>query len=327
MTNFFEQATDELTQDSFLSWLVSNTNDSVIGKISKKFINFLWDEKNSLNEEKIEFVSADRQFKKIDIIVNFKVNGKPHCLIIEDKTNSSEHSDQLQKYKDEVLSWPETSERPTSYVYYKTGELNDDEIKKTEKAGFRIVELKDIYNFFKTLNTDSEIINHYSEHIKNLYEERDVVSKDKNTINWSFENWKTYCKKIISPRYNNLTFYYSFYLGRYFSLIIYFKGEFSESSCLEIFFRKGNEISATVHPYKCNGSDNTWKRVNNPIICRKIDEKFRTCKNDSFKRFGKSQTVATSIKNIEKEDIETVELKLIKWINDFIEFFNELNVK
>ena len=53
MTNFFEIASDELTQDSFICWLLSNSEDKEIGNISKSFLDFLCGDHFDYNKVKI----------------------------------------------------------------------------------------------------------------------------------------------------------------------------------------------------------------------------------------------------------------------------------
>lgn len=323
--NFFEQASDELTQDSFIAWLVSNTEDEEIGEISREFLSFLWDEGHSLKPNKIHIISVDRQYKKIDLIINFNYGEDQYCLIVEDKTNSTEHSGQLVDYSNIVNGWKETKNgRPTKFVYYKTGYIVDQDNKGREGTDFRLVDLEKIYNFFKDKKSDSEILNHYIEHIKNQYLERHDIS-NAPIKKWTFENLRTFISKEIEPKYNQIfDFCYGIYTGRYLSAMIYFKNNdsYSRSTCLEIFFRNNDSISAVVHPYT-PGENKSWRREHDENFYSEVSSSFN---KKLFKSYRKCQTVATLKDNINKTNIEEVGRKLIEIINDYKESFERFNI-
>ena len=98
--NIFEFATKELSQDAFLCWSINWLNGSVNGPLydyAKSMLDLF------LGENKEDYycdVKIFRQYEKIDVLVMFKdEKGKSHALIIEDKTNTSEHGDQMQRYE------------------------------------------------------------------------------------------------------------------------------------------------------------------------------------------------------------------------------------
>ena len=96
--NLFEIGTKELAQDAFLTWLISYADNQYIEKykelntLAKDFIKMMIGN-NNLNIEK---VYCWRQWEKIDISVT--VNDK-YFIIIEDKTGTNQHGNQLANYK------------------------------------------------------------------------------------------------------------------------------------------------------------------------------------------------------------------------------------
>ena len=97
--NIFSLATKELSQDSFFTWLLKwadqkyQFHDHALNLIGQNFVRLLI---NQDLEYKINRVEAGRQWKNIDIWA--KVNDE-YFIIIEDKTNTGAHSDQLERYK------------------------------------------------------------------------------------------------------------------------------------------------------------------------------------------------------------------------------------
>lgn len=326
MENFFEQATDELTQDSFICWLILNFDDSEVGNESKKFIKFLWG--NDLDVENLKKVKIDRQYKHIDIIVNLLIKDKWHCLIIEDKTNSCEHSGQLKTYQTEVEGWSETKDgRPTRYIYFKTGEIQDRDLKGMEGTKFEIRNLKDIWEHFKGVKTNSEILLHYVSYINKLYKDRTEEPANIDVKNWSFENWKLFFINNIAPQYENVfTYDYFIYQGRYLSICLYFANwrDLKQSTCLELFFRKNDKINANIHPFNCDEKPNSWRRDRSPEICNNVDNNF-PIGSQFFKHFGKTQTLAALKKKIDKTNRDEILKEINNLIDDYLNNFKRFN--
>lgn len=323
MTNFFEIASDELTQDSFICWLLSNSEDKEIGNISKSFLDFLCGD--HFDYSKVKITKITRQFKHIDIIVDYLVDGEPRLLIIEDKTNSSMHDDQLNNYYKEVSSWDKgkAKKRIVHYAYYKTGVV--DEWEKKQLNHFKLFSLNEIYEFFENLETKSQIINDYKNYIVKMYKDRNEVSNSSLDL-WTFDNWRTYFSKLVKDKYDKkVTCQLITYYGKYLSALIYFKdnSKFKHTTCLEIFFRKENTINATIHPVVIDGKPDAWKRDRNKAICDIIDSAEL---NKSFKHYSGNQTVATSRDKIKESEIEKVEDKLCEWINDYLSEFKKFNM-
>lgn len=99
--NIFDYAEKELSQDGFLCWLLESFEDPVIGEAARNLIfEFAKLAGFQIDKEKIKDVKTGRQYKHMDVTVDFTIDGKPYLIVIEDKTNSQEHN-QLQGYADE----------------------------------------------------------------------------------------------------------------------------------------------------------------------------------------------------------------------------------
>jgi hypothetical protein len=103
--NLFDFATSELSQDAFICWLLSwaqlelKSIDPALYDCSIKFIQSLLSTHN-VKATKIRSIEVRRQDKNIDVLC---VINNQYYLLIEDKTNTNQHSNQLQRYIEEVM--------------------------------------------------------------------------------------------------------------------------------------------------------------------------------------------------------------------------------
>ena len=159
--NIFEIATKELSQDAFITWLLMWANDSYkatdedLHQCGKEFVSTLIKNQYPNFSESINKVEAGRQWKKIDVWA--KVNDK-YLIIIEDKTNSREHSKQLEKYKGIAEKWcQENNKEKPICIYLKTGNECKANLEKIEAKGYSIFDRKKIIN----------LLNKFEQQIKN----------------------------------------------------------------------------------------------------------------------------------------------------------------
>ena len=144
MNNLFDFATSELSQDAVICWCVNWFNDDsnpALKKMSTEIIEKI----APISASEIRSVQIKRQLsKKVpdgkgkDIVVKIDVLliiNKSIAVIIEDKTNTSEHSEQIARYKiglkkmidDCIISTDELDNSAPEIitVYWKTGFFTD----------------------------------------------------------------------------------------------------------------------------------------------------------------------------------------------------------
>ena len=115
--NLFSFATSELSQDAFICWCLNwiNYPNEELYPMAKDIFSNLLEEKD-LENEKIEIL---RQYKKIDVLVILKNSKKAY--IIEDKTYTSEHSEQIKRYRENIQNDFKEEINEIKTVYFKTG--------------------------------------------------------------------------------------------------------------------------------------------------------------------------------------------------------------
>lgn len=231
MNNIFKFATTELSQDAFICWCINFFNyDCNLKKLSidllKKF--------NIKNIDKIDSIKILKQFQKIDILLI--LNGINTAVIIEDKTYTSEHNNQIENYVNSLKKSGSNNHLNINentkivVVYFKTGFLFENDkntvynIQNNHKYNGALVtgnDFKIILEKYKGINylLDSYLYNlcenlekenHYRLYYKKDNSEQWNISTSQiaqyEFINSLFpENWRKYKNPIfkINTRHNN----------------------------------------------------------------------------------------------------------------------------
>lgn len=181
--NLFEIATKELSQDAFITWLLKYADKSChsidleLHLCAIDFVNQLIKKTYPNFNEAIVKVQAGRQWENIDIWA--EVNDK-YLIIIEDKTTSGKHSDQLPRYKEIAKNWCfENNYEEPICIYLKTGNESQKELQNIVKEGFEIFKRIDIINLFQNhAAIKNDIIAEFKENLENKEKiNRDFITK------------------------------------------------------------------------------------------------------------------------------------------------------
>lgn len=195
--NIFHYATSELSQDAILSWIIewanpqNKNNDEQLWQLGVEFVRMLTNN-NNLN---ISSIKIKRQWEHIDICV--EINSDT-VLIIEDKTFTSEHSNQLQRYQSSLQKkYPNKINH--IYVYLKTGNEAKAKTKGIKQNGFHIVNRKDILRILNLYNGTNCIILDYRKYLKSLEEKTDSFNNTpvKLWSNYAWQGFYMYIEKYI----------------------------------------------------------------------------------------------------------------------------------
>jgi hypothetical protein len=125
--NLFSYATSELSQDAFICWLAAWADlkykniDPLLHKVARAFVGSMISKvKSGYDIANLQTVAIVRQAGKLDVLieVNKELPDKL-AILVEDKTHTSNHSDQLNRYYDQVSQNYKAEEMIP--VYFKTG--------------------------------------------------------------------------------------------------------------------------------------------------------------------------------------------------------------
>lgn len=168
--NLFDWATSELSQDAFLSWLINwadpkyQSVDHNLYHCAVQFVRSLLKDNNHLE---IQTIKVERQWKHIDVLVTINDN---IIIVIEDKTFSSEHSDQLTRYAEEVKAKFSTAH--IHKIYFKMHEQsNYNAVIKAEFHPYTRQEMLSVLNEYIALSSSerkNDIIVDFHLYLTNL---------------------------------------------------------------------------------------------------------------------------------------------------------------
>jgi len=118
--NLFYYATSELSQDAFICWLCSfafkDNSDPVLHNCAQQLLRLFVPE---LATADIALLDVERQVGRVDVLLTLSAGEKIYKVVVEDKTFTSEHDNQLLRYLEQIESaYPECVAKG---VYYKTG--------------------------------------------------------------------------------------------------------------------------------------------------------------------------------------------------------------
>ena len=165
--NLFQYATSELSQDAFICWLLSFAmkdchKDAALSACARDFLRFFIPE---LKDEPIYLSEAPRrQYKSIDVLLT--VNDR-YKVIIEDKTHTSDHDNQLMRYRETVANnFPEYQ---CVSVYYKTGFQSD--LSNVHEANYILCDRAKIVSILSPYitKTNSDIFKDYYTYVYTLH--------------------------------------------------------------------------------------------------------------------------------------------------------------
>ena len=113
----------------------------------------------SICPSEINSIKIYRQWENIDLWIT--VNDTFH-LIIEDKTGTSEHHNQLIRYKEIAREWYESEhgidfDNHFSFVYYKSGDITPNERDRVSKAQYTIINRIALLNVFDKYEISNQI--------------------------------------------------------------------------------------------------------------------------------------------------------------------------
>ena len=109
-------------------------------------------------------IRSDRQKKNVDVMLEFefKDNGQKNQVLFEDKTDSSYHNGQLEKYKNDFPNC-------YRYIYFKLAYINSEEKKHCNIYGYDFLSSSDMAGALKDIQDIHPLVKMYYEYITSNY--------------------------------------------------------------------------------------------------------------------------------------------------------------
>ena len=177
--NLFDYATSELSQDAFLGWYLRWADESMDEDIelqisARKFLIKYIQEQYPNYIHSIKTVEIKKQYNNIDLLVIVNNN---LSIIIEDKTDTGTHSNQLQRYKDSISG-------DKVLLYIKTGnETASKALQIVQKYNYSVIYRKNLLDFWLDCKSNNEI---FTSFVKKMTEYENITN---SYIQTPIEKW------------------------------------------------------------------------------------------------------------------------------------------
>ena len=186
--NLFNYATSELSQDAIICYILewakieNKTTNEKLYELGVNFIDSLFDISKKEKPKTYNNIEIKKQYKNIDILC---IVNNEYAIIIEDKINTKNHSNQLQRYYEEIKK--DFKIDKILPIFFKTGDQSnyDDVISK----GYSVYQRKDFLNVLNKKEYKNDIISDYTNYLQNL---EDSINSYKTTPieQWNLDAWK-----------------------------------------------------------------------------------------------------------------------------------------
>jgi len=183
--NLFRFAPSELSQDAFLAWLLSwssseaedcvkNEGLQCLQKASRAFLGLLLGKGDVTTTAKI--VEVLLQWEKVDLYFHgVEENGDPFSLVIEDKTGTGGHDNQLERYK---AAAKKEGHGRLYLAYLKTGWWSPDD--QRDLSGYTPIKREDVIKCLCPFRSCHPIFDDYLNHLEKIQE--DIVKAEKDAL-------------------------------------------------------------------------------------------------------------------------------------------------
>ena len=192
--NIFSFATSELSQDAMFAYLIKWADpqnmdiDKEMCQLGQSFLELLtFPEKLIINS-----VEVGRQWRNIDIWV--EINDDT-ILIIEDKTNTSIHNNQLDRYREIIEEEYMGKRNKQLFTYVKTGNEPKAVLEEIKRKGYKTINRAQILNVLKEYRGNNPIVLNFKESLQAI--EDATNSYNISPINkWNGDAWQGFYMEI-----------------------------------------------------------------------------------------------------------------------------------
>ncbi|WP_282147876.1 PD-(D/E)XK nuclease family protein [Algibacter lectus] len=193
--NIFNYATSELSQDAFIAWLLTWADakyKEVNNQLHLLGLDFLQSllVKHPIGSTEISNLEIKTQFHKIDVFVSFIMDGKSYGVIIEDKVHTTDHSNQLERYKAKIKEL--NNHDVLVPVYFKTGyQVNLTRIEDNGYYHYTVKDLLQVLTQIKITQINNDVLTQYHSYLLGKDEEFDNAETDANLyLTEPLSKWK-----------------------------------------------------------------------------------------------------------------------------------------
>ncbi len=202
--NLFNYATSELSQDAFICWLAAWADpqwqdaDPALHQAGQDFIaSMIRKVRPDYDAVSLKSVDIKRQADKLDVLIEVnKAMPDKLAILVEDKTHTSNHSDQLNRYHAQIreVGYDESEMIP---LYFKTGYQS-----RFDTLGFFKTYLRsdflDVLRLGKGKGVQNAIFNDFLAHL----EQMDAATRQfsNKVFKWDHLDWQGFFMTLYDKR-------------------------------------------------------------------------------------------------------------------------------
>ena len=243
--NLFNWASSELSQDAFISWLLSWGNYPKNGELNKTAMYLI---KKLTNNQigKIEKIEIVKQRHKIDILC---IVNDEYAILIEDKTNTKSHSNQLENYLTKLSNdFPREKIFP---IYFKTGDQSN--FASINKAGYKLFlrpDFIEVLDFGKNQGITNSIYLDFYDYLIRI--ENSVQSFKTLPVNkWHWDSWKGFYAELQRQLNDGTWDYVPQKNGGFLGFWWHWKGKEFEDTGFDYYLQlEHGKFCFKLYPYK-----------------------------------------------------------------------------
>ena len=184
--NLFYYATSELSQDAFLCYLLSFAledarEDAVLRTCANGFLTAMLPE--TAGKHVVLTAVEKKQIHAMDVLLTAVCDGQTYKIVVEDKTHTREHDNQLSRYLERLRElYPDCLPRG---VYYKTGFQSD--LSAVLAAGYQIISRTRMLSLLAPFaaQTENQIVRDYFDYW-NAFEQEAQAFRTVPMSQWSW---------------------------------------------------------------------------------------------------------------------------------------------
>ena len=192
--NIFSFATSELSQDAMFAYLIKWADpqnmeiDKEMCQLGQSFLKLL----TSSEELIFNSVEVGRQWRNIDIWV--EINDDT-ILIIEDKTNTSIHDNQLDRYREIIEEEYNGKRSKQIFTYVKTGNEPKVVLEEIKRKGYKTINRSHILTVLNAYKGNNPIVLNYKESLQALEDSTNSFSNSP-IEKWNGDAWQGFYMEI-----------------------------------------------------------------------------------------------------------------------------------
>lgn len=319
--SIFKYATNELSQDAIICYILeyakieNKKENEQLHILALNFIDSLFEKFVGITKPlKYEKIEIKKQYENIDVLCI--INDK-YSIIIEDKTNTENHSNQLKRYFDKVkVNFRDTEILP---IYFKTGDQSN--YKNVTDNNYELYLREDLLKILNLHITNNDILDDYTNYLQDI--DNSVKSYQILPITqWHYNSWKGFFielrKKLKDGNWGDVSNARGGFLGFWWNwnnndeYHIYLQIDHSiKKITFKLYTKTGTKIEKSII--------NKWKKlitydkdglvINKPKVVRTgksvtigiLENDFRVTDNNGIININKTVDFIHNIENIKME--------------------------